>query len=140
MRPGKSISKRLKDLVMIIHSLLLGFAHAETLESRRAFDEAHEVYNSLLDRYHTLISQSSNLRDAEIQNATEQAQSNSGVSTAQLEGEQTLAEMVAQMREAITERCRPGMEALKSAAASVWIAQMRFARRAEVCTSPEHSS
>jgi cleavage stimulation factor subunit 3 len=46
-------------------------------------------------------------------------------------GEKTLGEEIVQIREAIAKRAQPKMDALKKSCATTWIAQMRFARRAE---------
>jgi cleavage stimulation factor subunit 3 len=46
-------------------------------------------------------------------------------------GEKTIGEEIVQIREAVTKRAQPAMESLKKACATIWIGQMRFARRAE---------
>jgi len=97
----------------------------------------------LIESYHKDLDEAILKRDAEINSAVEHAQSavkpstaNNGDSTKMTEEaineETTVGEEIVQIKEAITKKAQPEIDALKKAAASAWITEMRFARRAEV--------
>lgn len=111
---------------------MLGFAYAEAEEGRRNIEESHKAYDALLSRFHATLAQLAAKRDKEIEEATKQAQQATKSDTAEADGEKTIGEEIVQIREAITKAAQAEIDSNKKAAASVWIAQMRFARRAEV--------
>ena len=111
-------------------SLLLGFAYAEAEEGRRNFEESHKAYDALLSRFHATIALLIAKRDKAIEEAIKQAQQ--ATKSEEVDGEKTIGEEIVQIREAITKAAQPEIDSNKKAAASVWIAQMRFSRRAEV--------
>ena len=124
--------------------MLVAYAYCEVEEGRRNFEDCYKTYESLIEKYHQGLDKLIAKRDQEIAAATEQAKilqgqkpeqevdSKDTVMNGGEENEKTLGEEMIQIRDTLTNRANPPIEAMKRAAASVWITQMRFARRAEV--------
>lgn len=116
-------------------SLLLHFAFAEAEESKRSFVETHATYDSLSNRLQAQLDRlNAETEQAAVEAAdlAKAAWSNAGPSRMDEDGvESTQSDAVAAARQKVVDGAAPRVTSIKNALASVWIAQMRFARRSE---------
>lgn len=125
-------------------SLLLHYAYAESEESKGHNEECHKVYNGLLERLQAEIESTNTAMQIEIKDALEEkarieAQEKAARNQNMMkdnDDEDEVSEEVRNqekesIRRAITDSKTEQLNELKRLAASVWIMQMRFARRAE---------
>lgn len=117
---------------------MVSFAYAEIQESRKAFEECYQIYDSLIGQYSVLLEKATTERDDDISRAVSETQASTSNGDTKMEEneddgtQKTLAGEIAQIRENITKKAAPRIDSLKRALANVWITEMRFARRAEV--------
>lgn len=135
------------DLTNYSRSLLLSFALAENYESRRNLSACYRIYDGLVDDIQKALLASEAARDSRIEAAVQQAKAalvaqqstNGGVDDnvhGDDEDQSTLAEEIVQIKDEISAQAQVGIDELKRSLASVWIAEMRFARRSEVRNLP----
>lgn len=125
-------------------SLLLHYAYAELEESKGQNEECHKVYNGLIERLQAEIESTTTAMQTEIKEALEEkerveaqekAMRNQNMMQNNDDDDEVSVEVRNQEKEsikrAIMESKTEHLNELKRLAASVWIMQMRFARRAE---------
>ncbi|KAK9897245.1 Suf-domain-containing protein [Cystobasidium minutum MCA 4210] len=125
-------------------SLLLHYAFAEHEESKGHNEECHRVYNGLIERLQAEIDATNTAMQTEIKEALEEkerieaqekAMRNQNMMKDEDDEDQVGADVRNQEKEsikqAIIDSKTEHLNELKRLAASVWIMQMRFARRAE---------
>lgn len=118
-------------------SLLLAYTLAELEEAKGEFEACYKIYDGLIDHAHKELADLQSATEAEIAEAlqafdddADKDQSNEEGADAE-GGEKTVQEKE-EVKAKITQRREADVEAVKRLAASVWITEMQFARRAEV--------
>lgn len=125
-------------------SLLLGYAYAEVEEAKGSVEECHRVYSTLIERLQAEIDATTASIAIETKEALEEKARIEAHEKAQREqnmmgdneqndvGEEVRNQERENIKRAIAESKAERLNELKRLAGSVWIMQMRFARRAEV--------
>lgn len=107
---------------------------AELEEGRGEFEACYKIFDNLIEHAHTELAQLQTATEQEIADAMEtfdaKASATEGANGDE-DGERTVQEKE-EVKAAISKRREGEVEAVKKRAASVWIVEMRFARRAEV--------
>ncbi|KAK4705927.1 cleavage stimulation factor subunit 3, partial [Phenoliferia sp. Uapishka_3] len=115
-------------------SLLLGYTLAELEEGRQEYAACHKIYDGLLEHFHSRLATLSATIDREITEAHagyEAQQSIQEMEGADDEGRQKHLIEKEEIKAEVVARKQAEVDTAKKGAANVWIAQMRFARRAE---------
>jgi len=126
-------------------SLLLHYAYADSEERKSHNEECHKVYNGLIERLQSEIDSTNTAMQTDIKEALAEKERRDAMEKAARAGQNMMSggydEEIGEdvriqerenIRKAITESRTERITELRRLAASVWIMQMRFARRAEV--------
>jgi cleavage stimulation factor subunit 3 len=126
-------------------SLLLHYAYAESEERKSHNEECHKVYNGLIERLQSEIDSTNTAMQTDIKEALAEKERRDAQEKAARAGQNMMSggydEEIGEdvriqerenIRKAITKNKTERITELRRLAASVWIMQMRFARRAEV--------
>ncbi|KAK4046434.1 mRNA 3'-end-processing protein rna14 [Microbotryomycetes sp. JL201] len=114
-------------------SLLLAYTLAELEEAKGDFDECHKIYSTLIEHFHGALNKEQQALQEEVQEALEQFDSSPDI-VADGQDEDVKSKTVQdreELKASITARKEAELNKIKKAAASVWITEMTFARRAE---------
>ncbi|KAM0751817.1 Suf-domain-containing protein [Meredithblackwellia eburnea MCA 4105] len=118
-------------------SLLLGYSIVDLDEGRQDYLSCYKVFEGMIDHFHARIAtldSATEKETAEALAAYEGHQQQSTEGEAEGEGDEgrqkTLAEKE-EIKTSVAAKRQPETDVMKKAAANVWIAHMRFARRAE---------
>lgn len=122
---------------------MLNFSFAEVQEGKRNFAGCYKIYEDLIGRYLGALATEEVTRDGRIEAAVRQAKAAvAGANGSERrdgddegQSEKTLAEEIVQIKDAITQEAQGAIDEMQGALASVWIGQMRFARRSEVSSN-----
>lgn len=127
----------------------MAFALAELQESRRNVSACYKLYEGLVQALQTTLVASEADRHARIEAAVQEAKTAVSHQSRPVNGhdellhaeeeeqsDRTLAEEIIQIKDTIAAEAQVGIDELERSLASVWIAEMRFARRCEVRSSP----
>ncbi|KNE89830.1 hypothetical protein PSTG_16729 [Puccinia striiformis f. sp. tritici PST-78] len=127
-------------------SIVLTYATVEAQEDMKNYAACYEAFNSLIQYYHTEIDEINKTIEKEIAHGIPIIDSKTVAnptlpSTTQVDGETDQQELTEeekvrakeeeQLRSNITALYKPKIDEFREAAASVWITEMRFARRTE---------
>ncbi|ORY53977.1 hypothetical protein BCR35DRAFT_310473 [Leucosporidium creatinivorum] len=112
-------------------SLLLGYTLAEIEEGRGEFETCYKTYDSLLEHFHRELAQLEAATKAEVAEAIEQFEAQAVVEGDDEETRQKTVQEKEEVKANIIKKHEGAVENAKRGAASVWITEMRFARRSE---------
>ncbi|MBW0506479.1 hypothetical protein O181_046194 [Austropuccinia psidii MF-1] len=119
-------------------SIVLTYAIVETQENLKNYPACHAAFNSLLEHYHSEIDEINKTIEKEIANGIPIIESKTNATVADnevghelTEEEKQRVKEEEQLRANITALYKPKIDELREAAASVWVTEMRFARRTE---------
>lgn len=116
-------------------SLLLGYTLAELEEGRSDFPACHKIYDGLLEHFHARLASLSAATERETTEALaayDAQQSIQEMEGGDDEGRQKHLIEKENIKVKVLARRQGDVDTAKKGAANVWIAQMRFSRRAEV--------
>lgn len=123
-------------------SLLVHYAYIESEEGKGNLEECHKVYNGLIERIQAEIENVNTATKTEVKEALDEkarldAQEKEAITQnmddADVVGEDVRIQERENIQKAIEDGRKGKLDELKRLGANVWIMQMRFARRAEVC-------
>lgn len=119
-------------------SVVLTYAIVEAQENLKNYEACYAAFNSLVRFYHSEIDEINKTIEKEIAHGIPIIESKTAVTLPEAEADQELTEEEKQrvkeeeqLRTNITALYKPKIDELREAAASVWITEMRFARRTE---------
>ncbi|KAI8451386.1 hypothetical protein BY996DRAFT_8534553 [Phakopsora pachyrhizi] len=118
-------------------SIVLTYALVEAQENLKNFPACYAAFNSLIEYYHSEIEEINKTIEKEIEHGIPIIESKTPQATAAevgqelTEEEKHRAKEEEKLRSNITALYKPKIDELREAAASVWITEMRFARRTE---------
>lgn len=122
-------------------SIVLTYAIVEAQENLKNYEACYEAFNSLIQYYHSEIDEINKTIEKEIAHGIPIIESKTATTLPDGEADQELTEEEKQcikeeeqLRANITALYKPKIDEFREAAASVWITELRFARRTEVCS------
>lgn len=124
-------------------SLLLASALADLEEAKQDYPAVYKIYDNLIELFKTRFAEIDSAIEKEIENAVEaydrqneqEAQDETKGDDERDETVQKRTQEKDQIKASIRAKRADDIDDIRQSAASVWIAEMRFARRAEVMTS-----
>lgn len=120
--------------------MVLTYAIVEIQETLKNYTVCTDAFNALIEYYHSEIDQINKTIEKEIAHGVPVVESKNTNGMDQEAGpelteeEQKRAKQEEELRANVTALYKPKIDELREAAASVWITEMRFARRTEVRT------
>ncbi|KAM0792797.1 hypothetical protein ACM66B_002566 [Microbotryomycetes sp. NB124-2] len=115
-------------------SLLLAYTLAELEEARSDFDECHKIYAALVEHFHEELKKEQEALQEELHEALEQFDNSPDIVREGAADEDVKSKTMQdreELKASINARKEIEMNKIKKAAASVWVTEMTFARRAE---------
>lgn len=112
-------------------SALLAYTLAELKEAEGDTVACYAIYDGLIERLQGELSAWEEETEREVQAALRAVEEAGDAASEEVEVRQKVVQDKEDAEKAVREKRKPGSETLREAAANVWIAEIRFARRAE---------